>query len=234
MINDSRIFWRNVWNEKALDDNIFVQIGRSSYTPVEFFLMIKDIQKVLNLKNTDIVLDAGGATGWVSIAISPFVKKVYMFDYSDNMIKRATEYTKNFNNIVVYQDDLLYIENTKKLNVKFDKVIVGSVLQYFNDYNEVEKVIKNIYDVMKNGGKGLFYHNPDVNKKEEYIESYNRLNWGESDIKKALEYENRRLWLDFNKIKDICETIGFKQIKYLKIDENLVQSKHMFDFLVVK
>jgi hypothetical protein len=42
-MDNVREFWRKVWNEKALSDNMFFQIGRSNYTPLEFLLMVRDI-----------------------------------------------------------------------------------------------------------------------------------------------------------------------------------------------
>jgi len=30
-------FWNKFWNEHAGSNNMFVQMGRSSYTPLEFF-----------------------------------------------------------------------------------------------------------------------------------------------------------------------------------------------------
>jgi len=63
-MHNIRNFWKTLWNEHADSDNMFVQIGRSNYTPLEFFLMIRDICKGLNLEKTDIVLDIGGG-GWL-------------------------------------------------------------------------------------------------------------------------------------------------------------------------
>ena len=75
--------WRDMWDEIVKSDNMFVQIGRRSYSTLDFFLMIKDICNSLDFDKNDIVLDVGGGVGWTAIAISPFVKKIILFDFSN-------------------------------------------------------------------------------------------------------------------------------------------------------
>jgi SAM-dependent methyltransferase len=225
-------FWRNLWNEKALSDDMFVQIGRSSYTPLEFFLMIKDVVNALELQKEDIVLDAGGGVGWVSMCISPFVKEVTLFDYADEMVNKARAMTRYFGEIRVFSDDLLNMEKVK--DTKYTKVIVGSVLQYLENYEQVEKALSNICNVTLPKARAVFTHNPDIRKKEKHIKSYDRLDYDKERLKKALEMEEKRLWLDIGKIKDIAAKVGFSRCYETPINPKLWQSTHMFDFVVEK
>jgi predicted TPR repeat methyltransferase len=225
-------YWKTLWNERAESNNIFVQTGRSSYTPIEFFLMIRDIGKALNFEKEDIVLDAGGGAGWISACISPFVKEITLFDYAEEMVSKARELSVHFSNIRVEHDDICLMEKVK--DKKYKKVIVSSILQYLEDYGKLETSLYNIHSVMLPKGKALFTHNPDMRKKETHITSYNRLNWSKERIKQALEMEQKRLWLDISKIKKIASKIGFSKCYKVPINPELWQSTHMFDFVVEK
>jgi ubiquinone/menaquinone biosynthesis C-methylase UbiE len=231
-MDNTREFWRKVWNKKAISKNLFVQIGRSSYTPLEFFLVTKDIVNALDLQKEDIVLDAGGGVGWMSMFISPFVKEITLFDYAEEMVNEAKEMTSCFGNIRVFLDDLLNMEKVK--DKKYSKVIVGSVLQYLDNYEQVEKALSNIYDVMLSKSRAVFTHNPDVRKRKAHIKSYDSLNYGKERLREALKMEEMRLWLDINKIKSIVSKVGFLRCYETPINPKLWQSTHMFDFVVEK
>jgi tRNA/tmRNA/rRNA uracil-C5-methylase (TrmA/RlmC/RlmD family) len=225
-------FWRKTWNHAALSDNMFVQIGRSSWTPLEFFLMMRDATKALDLQNGDIVLDAGGGAGWMSISMSPFVKEITLFDYAQEMVNKARASASFFGNIRVFWDDLLKIEKVN--DKKYTKVVVGSVLQYLENYEQVTTALSNIYDVTSSNAKALFMHNPDLRTKEKHIKSYDRLNYSKERLEQALVIEEKRLWFDINKIETIAAKIGFSKCYETPINSKLWQSTHMFDFVVEK
>ncbi len=224
-------FWKQLWNEKAENESMFVQIGRSSYTPLHFFLMVKNICDSLNLNKNDIVLDAGGGVGWVSMYVSPFVKEIVLFDYAEQMVNKAMELTVHFGNIKVVHDDILFM---KKIRGSYTKVIGSSVLQCLANDEWVKTALYNIYNVIQPGGTAFFSHNPDMRKKEVHIKSYDRLNWEKERISRALEIEEKRLWFDIDKIKKTAHEIGFSKCYETPINPKLWQSTHMFDFVLEK
>ncbi|MBN1456893.1 MAG: class I SAM-dependent methyltransferase [Sedimentisphaerales bacterium] len=226
-----RDFWRKLWNQHAASDNMFVQIGRSSYTPLEFALAIRDICKALDFNKEDIVLDAGAAVGWISMFISPFVKKIVLFDYAEEMVSKAKELTAYFDNIQVEHDDILFM---KKIDGQFTKVISASILQYLENKEQVMTALSNIYKVMAPGGKAMFAHHPDLKKKAAHLDSYNRLDWDKEKIKQSLEMEEKRLWFDIEEIGKMASKTGFSKCYELPINSKLWQSTHMIDFVVEK
>jgi cyclopropane fatty-acyl-phospholipid synthase-like methyltransferase len=230
--NDHHEYWQKMWNDKASSEDVFVQTGRSSSNWSEFFLMIQDMQKVLNLVSTDEVLDIGGAVGGVSMAIAPFVKNVTLSDYAIEMVKKAETLTESFENIRVLHDDLLTMKAVSDRT--YQKVIIGSVLQYLSGEDDVKKSLKNIYAVMSKDGIAHFGLNPDMSKKKSHIESYKKLNWGQDRINEALKSEEKRLWLNFETIETMAKKIGFKKCVKLEVNPKIWQSTHMFDFMVVK
>ncbi|MDP4093177.1 MAG: class I SAM-dependent methyltransferase [Bacillota bacterium] len=225
-------FWRNMWNEHAESDSMFVQMGCSSYTPFEYFLTQKDIVDALQFQRDDMVLDAGSGVGWTSMYLSPFVKEIMIFDYAENMIEKAKRKIEHFGNISAVRDDILLMNNIK--GRYFNKVIVNSVLQYLENYKQVQTALSNIFSVMSQSSMALFSRNPDMGRKKDHIESYSRLNWDNERIARSLEFEEKRLWLDFNLVKDLALETGFKKCYKVDINPTLWQSTHMFDFVVVK
>jgi len=224
--------WKQFWNNKSTEENIFNQIGNSTETFVDFFINLKDIVPYLNLNDDDIVLDAGGGNGMISMALSPYVKEITMFDFSEGMVLKAKENTKHFNNIKVFQDDILAMNNIKKNN--YTKVVIGSVFQYLKDYEEVKKVLFNIYSIMNINSKMICTFNPDIRKKSEHIKSYDRLKWEPKKIKKSLEIEENRLWTDLNIIEEIAIELGFRKCYETKINSKIWQSTHMYNFVLEK
>ncbi len=202
--------WKALWNDKANSSNMFDQIGRSSYTAYEFFIMMKELDHELNVKKTDCLLDAGGGIGWTSMYFSPFVKEIVLFDYSKNMVSKSKELTSAFENITAVQDDILLMSNVR--DKEYNKVIVGSVLQYMENMNQIEKVLNNLYEVMSQGSKSVLIHNPDIKKKETHIKSYEKLDWPKEKIIHSLEMEEKRLWLNIDEIIDISNSIGFSKL----------------------
>ena len=157
--------WKEHWDKKS-DENDFSSMGRDSYSIVELFTYIKSIRKAFESFNeNDTLLDVGGGKGFLSMAISPYVKSITLIDFSDAMIKKASVLTKEFENIHVFEDKLPCLENTQYQQKLFSKILVGSVIQYLNNYNDIESSFFNLSKVCEENGKILFTHNPDILKK---------------------------------------------------------------------
>lgn len=229
---NKEMYYKEMWNKSAKSNNMFVQMGRSSYSPIEFFILIKDIIMKLNLEKKDTLLDAGGGAGWISIALSGIVKEITLFDFSEIMIQQAVNNTKIFNNINCFEDNIAEMKNFHKQ--LFDKILVGSVFQYLENMFRVEESLKELYKISNQDTKILISQNPDISKKEEHIKSYEKLNWEKDKIESALKEEERRLWIDFEDVRKIAEQIGFSKCEKLDINKNLWQSTHMFDIILSK
>jgi hypothetical protein len=165
------------------------------------------------------------------------VKQIYLFDFADKLVERARDELTGFKNIAIYTDQItsMNITQTEKYADKVSKVLVGSVLQYLGDYRQIEKSLVALYNSLQPGTKILCTHNPDTNKKEQFIESYYKLDWPKAKIKKSIEYEkNERFWMDYNECKKLAVSIGFEHCEILAINPLLFQAGHMFDFLLVR
>lgn len=226
-----KINWKKFWDVKANEDFISSS-GKTSSRKEDFFIYIFYIIKnIRGLNEKDIVLDAGAGAGYLSYCISPLVKKIYSFDFSKKLLVKSKLLNKNRKNIEIFHDNILSMRETVKKKIYFDKIIVGSVLQYLNNYDEIDKIFKNLKKIINSKSIILFTHNPDKKKKISFIKSYNNLNWNKKKIKKSLKIENQRFWLDYNKIKILADKNGFKS-KKIKIDKIFFQSSHMFDLVI--
>jgi hypothetical protein len=109
----------------------------------------------------------------------------------------------------------------------YSKVLIGSVLQYLNDMEEVKQVLMNIRRIMEPSGIALFTHNPDLTKKESHIASM-------PQTTESLKQENERLWIDPQEMMYISLKAGFSEYLIKQINPLIWQSTHMIDFMVIK
>jgi protein-L-isoaspartate O-methyltransferase len=100
-MNSLETNFKNHFSELAQSENIFVQMGNSSCSMQNFFVLVKNVVEPLDIQKNDIVLDAAGGAGWYSIALSPFVKQIFLFDYVDKLIEKAKENILPFSNITM-------------------------------------------------------------------------------------------------------------------------------------
>ncbi len=226
----NRDYWKNFWNTHAATDRMY---GRDTWSFREFYLLITDVVMALDLNKDDVLLDAGGGTGAMAIALAPFVKRITLFDFGDDIVAKAREETSFFRNIDVLSDDVRVFGSLAGAGA-YSKVLVGSVLQYLDDMDEVRQVLAQTFRVLASGGRALYTHNPDLAKKAAHIESYGRLSWEKERVDRALEMEERRLWVDKEEFYRISREVGFGKSVECAINGNLWQSTHMFDWLVEK
>ncbi|MBO9489050.1 methyltransferase domain-containing protein [Endozoicomonas sp. G2_1] len=229
-------FWHEKWEDAAQQPSYFATMGRNSYSISDYFVYLADIVKGLGgVSKHETMLDAAGGCGYLSMYFSPLVKAIDLFDYSISAIERAQQECQNFANINAYQDNLLDFSTTKKKNTQYEKIIVGGVLQYFDNYDEIAAILTNLYMVSASSSRIIVTHNTDLSKKEQHIASYQNLSWSKEKVERAVFEElNHRFWLDFNIIQSIATKIGFTACQLSPINPQLFQANHMFDFYLEK
>jgi hypothetical protein len=228
--------WRHRWNETTQLNNPFATMGRSSDSISDYFSYITDIINGLDgVNKSTVLLDAAGGCGYLSMYFSPLVQEVHLFDYSEEAIKRAKIDCKIFDNVHPYVDNLLTLVQTKESNILYHKILLGGALQYFDTYDEIEIILKNLFNVTAANGRIFVTQTTDLSRRDKHIASYQTLDWPEERIKHAIEEElTNRFWIDFSQLKTIAHSVGFKQCQQTKNNPSLFQSTHMFDFYLVK
>ena len=232
---DYYLDWKKYWNKKSTYGPL-ASTGRSGSSISDLYLYLNStINSLGGISEKDTILDAGGGAGYISMILSPFVKKIYLCDYSKKMIQKSSKNISSYKNIEAYIDDIIFLKNTRKKKINFSKSIVGSVLQYLKNYEEIKKTFENFFYISKKNTPIIFTHNPDLKKKRQFISSYYKLKWNKKKIKQSVKFETKhRFWLDYKKLKKLALTIGYSKCKKCKIDNRLFQSTHMFDLLLIK
>jgi ubiquinone/menaquinone biosynthesis C-methylase UbiE len=224
-------YWKDHWENSAKDNkDIRLISGWGNRSVEEILFAIRDIAIKLNLRKNDILLDAGCGGGLFEIALSPWIKKIYAFDFSQKMVNIAKRNTRKYKNVT------LKVGNIRKMPFDmglFNKVLLSSVIQYLNNMDEVESVISDLYSSTSNDVTILISMTPDADNKHTYIEGYYKLGLTEVVIQKKIESLNKSIWFDRYKLKELCEKSGFKAT-ILDIDEEIWQSKYYFDLLLKK
>ena len=235
MKKSDSVDWFKYWEQKA-DEGELSSMDRSGYTIREFLIYINSINKAFRgVSYDDIILDIGGGAGYTSLAFQPFIKQMYLADFSAKMIKRARSEKSKIDKTVMYQDSLPDIIHTKEKKIKFSKIIIGSVIQYLNDYEEIACAFDNLFDVLKHEGVIILTHIPDFEKKDSFIKSFQKLDWPINKIESAVQHEtNERFWLNFDTLSELSTKAGFSKCEKKPIPGELFQSTHMFDMVLIK
>ena len=172
---------------------------------------------------------------YISMFFSLLVKEVHLFDYSEEAIKKANIDCSAFENIYPYVDNLLTLKKTKETKKQYEKIFVGGALQYFDNYSEIQVIMENLFDITSVDGRIFISQTPDISLREKHISTYQALGWPKEKINNSIKEElTNRFWVDFNKLKSIALSVGFKVCKQTKNNPSLFQSSHMFDFYLEK
>ena len=195
----------------AVEDNIIQQAGwKSSFTGRLFSEeemkeygenVIYKLKPYIHKDST--VVEIGIGSGITARYVAPYVKEYIGIDISGESLKRTQKQmeSEGYTNIKFLKRAAQEID-TVELQ-KTDIVIFNSIIQYFNDYQECQKIIKKTSDLLINGiifvGDVL-----DIEKKEEYLKEIEKNNGtcNKSDLWYSREFM-RNIAYDIPCIKDI-------------------------------
>ena len=77
-------YWREHWNKSAKEnEDIRLISGWGNRTFQEMLFAITDVEKKMELKSEDRLLDVGCAAGLFEIAFAHWLKEIYAVDYSE-------------------------------------------------------------------------------------------------------------------------------------------------------
>ena len=107
----------------------------------------KLVARMLDLDGSEIVLDAGGGTGWVAKHLIQFAREVYVLDESEKMLSRARRYKQ----LHLIRGD---VTRTCFLDASFDAVLLSDVLHHVAEHT---RLIDEVHRILKPWGKLLVY-----------------------------------------------------------------------------
>jgi hypothetical protein len=138
-VTDWKTFWRNYRRANNVSTpSLFYEVGKTvngrSISSEVFERLIDDIVVSLNLMPDDSLLEMCCGNGLITKPLSPFVNKIYAFDFTEHLIQAAV--MQNYSANIQYA---VGDANGKFLNYfKFDrspnKILMNDSLAYFTPY----------------------------------------------------------------------------------------------------
>ncbi len=208
---------KKLWNFVSTKDDLIESSGWiSSYTKKPFSRLEIDelvgnvVSKIsANLNKDATVLEIGSGSGLIVKEIAPKVSKYICADISDIVLKKSKQIFQHegINNVEFLQIDN---NNAFDLKDKVDVVIINSVVQFYINYGELEKVILHCLDKINEGGIVFIGDIRDPELRDSFYESL--LQESESTIdksrvnaialKKSLDkdlYVNKKFFIELSK-----------------------------------
>jgi ubiquinone/menaquinone biosynthesis C-methylase UbiE len=106
------------------------------------------------------VLDIGCGSGYLEEIMAPLVKNITALDVSEQFVEICKKRCETFNNVNTTLLDADTYTDLSFLNESFSLVLLLSVIQYYNDFEEVKELITSVKKIVKPGGKLLIVDIP--------------------------------------------------------------------------
>jgi len=201
-----KISFENFGKRAEKMDNYLEISGRYTIHQEAESYIVPDINKKLDLKPFDTVLDIGCGAGNLLIPLSFSVKEITGIDHPSILKKLKSRFT-DLTNISLIPGNFLDVS----VQETFDKIICYSVLHYLSDKREVFLFIDKALELISSGGKVLFGDLQNISKKERFLRSDFGINF-------VLEWNEI-----VNKASKDSQSIDFEEDQSLvEIDDDLV------------
>ncbi|GAB3991277.1 hypothetical protein GCM10028807_21010 [Spirosoma daeguense] len=139
--------WLDFWQKENKFDNAMSN---------NYAYFLAKVEKYVTLSKTQRVLDIGSGPGNLEDAWHDRVAEIHGIDISQRYNEMGRD--KHANHPTVFFHDLSpddYLNFSPVANKQFDIIIVMSVVQYYRNADEVEKLLRNIKQLAAPGAKAL-------------------------------------------------------------------------------
>ena len=162
-------YWKNYWNNTALDKSLLNQVQRNSNKKGDGLLLVEThLVELLNLSNSDTLLDVCCGNGLITNRLSKHCNTVLGIDFSPLLIDIATQ-NNTYSSVEYLVGDATTI--TKITNHKFDKIVLNFSFQYFN-FEDGLRVVSEMKKLLKPNGLILLGDIPDQKRFWTYYNTF--------------------------------------------------------------
>ena len=219
-------YWKNYWNNTALDKSLLNQVQRNSNTKDDGLLLVEThLVELLNLSNSDTLLDVCCGNGLITNRLSKYCSAVLGIDFSPLLIDVATQ-NNTYSSVEYLTGDATTI--TKITNQKFDKIVLNFSFQYFN-FEEGLKVVSEMKKLLNPKGIILL---GDIPNQKYFWAYYNTLPKRFFYFKQWLFMQPKmgKFWSE----QEMMKLARLNNLKgtFLKQNETLPHAHYRFDFVL--
>jgi ubiquinone/menaquinone biosynthesis C-methylase UbiE len=225
-------YWINFWTNNPILENEDPQcqvgrtIGKIPIDQQQWQLTLKEVEKTLDLRPDDTLLDLCAGNGLLSIPLSLKCRSVTAVDISKTMLERI--------DTALYPNINIMIGDARKIQLPteaFSKGLIYFALQFFSE-RETIGIFEKIFQSLVQGGTFLVgdildidrlfvYHNKPVWKKA-YFDS----------VKNNAPAVGT--WFKAEVLAEMAKYVGFSYAEIIGQRPDLINSHYRFDLLLKK
>ena len=203
---------KNHWYEsfgKLGKLNTNLTSGRYSWMNNKYNFIIKDIKLKLNLNSNDYLLDIGCGNAKIIDQLSKYVKKSSAIDHPDIISSLSKK-----KRIKYYKGDIF--KDYNKINQKFSKILIYSLIHYLKDKKELFKLINICMKKLKPEGILMIGDIPNYNKKLRFkkLKVFNKITKQWNKIHSTKKFLKEKKFID--------QVIKDKPVPVIKISDGLI------------
>lgn len=225
-------YWKSYWTSVKVSDggNLHSQVERTvNKVPIDakkWQFTLDEIEKLLDLKLSDTLLDLCSGNGLISVPFSRKCNSVTAIDISEALLGQIN--TNIHSNITVIAGDArtLTLENKA-----FTKGIMYSSLQHFSE-RETIGLFRTMYGSLKENGLFLIGDIPDMDR---LFSFYCKPEWERAYFDSLLSNTPAvGTWFKKEILVKMAKYAGFQDAKAVDQHSDLINSHCRFDLLLYK
>lgn len=213
-------FWLPLWEKATTEER------RPNLSAAHLFAALADACAALELKPTDSLLEVGCGSGTLSRRLFGCVAQYDGMDASAealNLLKREDYHEYGYWRRWILTPARLG-ETLPYADASFDKVLVGSVLQYLSR-EETEIALRELARVTKPGGLCFLQTNPDLRKRDAYLAGC---------PSERHEQNLKAQWIEPAMLVALAHESGWASASLRPIDSRIWLAPYYFDMLLEK
>ena len=223
--------WYKYWNENEIvnNANLYRQVGMTSYgrhpSIDEWNRLISEIHKLIDLRESDTVLDLCCGNGMISNSIAKSCQGIVAVDFSKKLLGNFIPVSKKIHKINCDIRDIDF------KNEQFDSIIFSASIQHLSERESIV-VIGKCNKWLKENGKLIILDIPDLKRKWNFYSNKKyRNNYISSIIKDELIIGT---WFDDQFMISVGHYFNFSKTSVIEQDSYRINHSFRFDALLEK